>query len=52
MARHRIEEKNEAEQNRFLKYVVTIISDYRLYLLLVPIIIWCSAGTLLDTNSQ
>lgn len=31
---------NEAEQNRFLYYVTTILTDWRLYLLLVPMVLW------------
>ena len=30
--------KNDAEQNK--KYIRTILKDYRLYLILLPIIIW------------
>ncbi|MCB0131880.1 MAG: sugar ABC transporter permease [Caldilineaceae bacterium] len=32
--------QQDAEQNKFLKYSLTILRDYRLYLLLLPIVIW------------
>ena len=32
--------QQDAEQNKFLKYTLTILTDWRLYLLLLPIIIW------------
>lgn len=33
-------ESNEAEQNRFLYYAITILTDWRLYVLLLPMLIW------------
>lgn len=33
-------QKNNPEQNKFLKYSLLIIKDYRLYLLLMPLLIW------------
>jgi len=35
-----IQAHNEAEQNRFLFYARTILTDYRLYLLLLPMLLW------------
>jgi len=40
MSQYERVEPNDAEQNKFLKYTLTIISDYRLYLLLLPMLIW------------
>ncbi len=39
MTQH-ISPQEEAEQNLFLHYVKTIVTDYRLYLLLVPLLLW------------
>ena len=32
--------QQDAEQNKFLKYTLIVLRDYRLYLLLLPIVIW------------
>lgn len=32
--------QQDAEQNKFLKHTLTILTDWRLYLLLLPIMIW------------
>lgn len=32
--------RSHEEQNKFLKFLVTVASDYRLYLLLLPMILW------------
>ncbi len=40
MVQHKRVEPDDAEQNKFLKYTLIILKDYRLYLLLLPILIW------------
>lgn len=40
MARSRISKEQDLEQNMFLYYIKTIVTDYRLYLLLLPIVLW------------
>ncbi len=40
MSQHKREEYIDAEQNKFLKHSLTILTDWRLYLLLLPILIW------------
>ena len=40
MARQVIRKQDDPEQNLFLFYIKTIVTDYRLYLLLLPMLLW------------
>ncbi|RMF03932.1 MAG: sugar ABC transporter permease [Chloroflexi bacterium] len=40
MIQNNIAVQNQEEQNKFLKYALIILKDYRLYLLLLPMVIW------------
>ena len=40
MTQHLSKKQDDSEQNMFLFYVRAIASDYRLYLLLVPMVLW------------
>ena len=40
MARQVIGKQDDQEQNMFLFYIKTIVTDYRLYLLLLPMVLW------------
>ena len=40
MNRVRNDTETDAEQNKFLQYILTIKKDYRLYLLLLPVVLW------------